>query len=341
MLRPVLRCLLASFFLLSTVSSAVAQDTIGLGDGSDGAFDLMAGSSSVNTYAAVTAAVSPGDTEVDVGSVAGLAVGDAALLWQTQTSSSVTLGAQSTIALDDGTVGNYDLIRIAGIAGNTVSFETPIQGTYGATGAQLVRVPEYTTFRVRDGATVTGTAWDGSKGGVIAFVATGSVTVDGTIDANVLGFRGGNRSVDRCGINADCTCGNDVNLAASAVDSNCWTGRIGEGLSSANAYGVCGVGNNTTGGGGGGHINGGGAGGGNGGVGSRGGDAWCSGSDTGGWGGQKVSGSLTDYLTLGGGGGGGQMNNTAAGNGGRGGGVVVIRRDSENAHPVVLRTACR
>ncbi|MCA9582090.1 MAG: hypothetical protein KC416_09870, partial [Myxococcales bacterium] len=313
------------FSFLAATSRTQAQDTIGFGDGSDGPLVLVAGATTVNTYAEVTTGSLPGGTSLELDSTAGFAAGDAVMVLQTQADLSAELGDQSVFDLTSSNVGNYELIRVAMVAGSTLTFETPLQGTYDDTGAQVIRVPEYTTVTVSLGATMTGTGWNGTTGGVVAFVATGAVAVDGTIRANSLGFRGGVKSANRCGLDNNCTSGNDANLDVDVEDPNCWTGRIGESIDNGRAFGVCGIGNLTNGGGGGGHINAGGAGGGNGGFGSVGGDAWSSGADTGGLGGVRLSGSVKSRATFGGGGGGGQQNNSNGGNGGRGGGFLFIR----------------
>jgi hypothetical protein len=212
-MTSLLRCLrsagvLTSFLVLTTAAATSigsAQDTIGTGNGSDGAL-VVAGTQTINVYTAITSAAAPGATTLSVGSAAGFAAGDAVLLWQVKDPDGFTLGDQTEIVLGtDTNAGSYELIRIDSIAGLDITFETPVQRTYDASGAQMVRVPEYTTVSVPDGATLTGTAWDGATGGVLAFVATGAVTVDGTVSMNGRGFRRGDKSQDRCGANNNCT----------------------------------------------------------------------------------------------------------------------------------------
>ena len=62
-------------------------------------------------------------------------------------------------------------------------------------GAQVIRVPQYTTLTVSTGASIVAPAWDGTTGGIVAMTARDGVTLSGTgkIDVSGLGFRGGAR----------------------------------------------------------------------------------------------------------------------------------------------------
>src|SRR5207244_9409520 len=59
----------------------------------------------------------------------------------------------------------------------------------------LMRVPNFGKLTIAAGKTVTAAAWDGLKGGVVAF-RTNALTLEGTIDARTLGYRGGRWSRD-------------------------------------------------------------------------------------------------------------------------------------------------
>ncbi|MBI4834075.1 MAG: hypothetical protein HY811_04550 [Planctomycetes bacterium] len=95
---------------------------------------------------------------------------------------------------DYANVGKYETKFISAINGNTLTFSQPISNTYGDASTQKImvqRVPNYTDVTINAGYVMTATAWDGTKGGVIFFKASGTVTVAGTISANGLGFLGG------------------------------------------------------------------------------------------------------------------------------------------------------
>ena len=52
-------------------------------------------------------------------------------------------------------------------------------------------MPEYTTVSVNPSSSLVAVPWNGATGGVVAFLATGTVTLSGSINANGAGFRGG------------------------------------------------------------------------------------------------------------------------------------------------------
>ncbi|HVX91346.1 MAG TPA: hypothetical protein VHC20_07065 [Candidatus Paceibacterota bacterium] len=57
---------------------------------------------------------------------------------------------------------------------------------------QVIRVPQYTNVTVT--GTLTAKAWDGQTGGVLAFIASGTVTLNADIDVSGKGFRGEDRN---------------------------------------------------------------------------------------------------------------------------------------------------
>ena len=215
--------------------------------------------------------------------------------------------------------------RSAGTA-TSISVTTPLANTYN-TGAnsrvqvisfRLLNASAYTTS-----ANITGVAWNGTIGGVIALRVGGDLTLNHAINANGLGFRGGTVSVNYYGGGTTCS------TIAPASSSN-QNGGKGEGIyavtSATQAYGTAKVLNG--GGGGGQDINGGGGGGGNYTAGGLGGIGWSCTSlnNASGQGGITLSVSISsNRVFMGGGGGGGQQNNSNATVGGAGGGIILIK----------------
>jgi len=97
--------------------------------------------------------------------------------------------------------GTWELASIAEVSGATVSLALDVAGTYGPTDNTdltdqiivLQRVPHYTDVTVSAGGTLTTTAWEDGGTGVLAFRATGQVTVEDTALITVAGrgFAGG------------------------------------------------------------------------------------------------------------------------------------------------------
>lgn len=185
------------------------------GDGSDGSPNAISGT--VNTYATCTGTA--GQTVLTTTLAAS--DGDQILVHQTQ---------HATAA------GTWEIVKVSSDGGATLNLYTALVNSY-TTGAQAVLIPQYTGGDI-SGA-VTGTAWNGSVGGIVALMSNGNLTVSGSITAPN-GFRGG-----------------------AAVTGSLVSGKQGEGVTgnpqsqsrSANANGAGGgvyqVGNDTPGGGGG------------------------------------------------------------------------------------------
>jgi hypothetical protein len=190
--------------------------------------------------------------------------------------------------------GRWERNEISSYTAGTINLANALQNTY-ATGAQVLVLKEYTDITIQAGKTLTAKAWNGTVGGILAYLASGTVTVEGNISANGCGFSGG----------AGGTSGDRRGTAG--------TSPLGVGSKGRN--------NNAQGGGGGnipgtqGDHGGGGA---NGTVGGQG-----SGSE-GGLGG--IVGGSADLTTLifGGGGGGGARWTTNGGAGGNCGGIVIL-----------------
>ncbi len=278
------------------VTNVAVTCTLG-GNGTAGAFP---GSGSING-AATTATGTAGTTAAAAPGASGLFnAGDVVLFHQSQ----------------GGTTGVWELNTVVSTTGAGVTLLQPLVNTYSA-GAQVLKVPQYNGAMNVTGA-LTAPAWNGSTGGILAFMDNNAVTVTGTINMSGSGFRGGGFA----------------NTAANC-DMHCQFGVQGESTLGAGTNGgntVAALMNNGAGGGGGGQGQdcGMGAGGAYGAVGAIG------GNNTGGTcsvgGGNSLGGvadgvaDLSGLLLFGGGGGeaGYDEDGTYPGSGGNGGGIVLI-----------------
>ena len=159
-----------------------------VGTGADGALSVAAGSTLVWDAGNPVTTIS-GDTVVVTGLVT-VAAGDEVLVINTHGSS----GRHAN-------VGSYEFLEVASVAGQTITLTAAPAVTFGETSntslagqeIQMVRVGNYTDVTLGASATITTDAWDGTSGGVIAFRATGTVSLasDARILADELGFAGG------------------------------------------------------------------------------------------------------------------------------------------------------
>ena len=224
-------------------------------------------SGTVNDYQAVST-FRPATQSVSVASSADFNLGDLVLIIQIQ-------GAEidETLTNNFGTINNYneagkyELQRICRISGNDIFFQNQFQNNYQASGKiQVVRVPEYPNGATLSGI-LTGSAWDGEKGGVLALKCTGTLNLGSMfIEMSGKGFRGGEALASGGG----CIFLSPTTQFTDRTSTNDRALK-GEGIANYIAGKECSRGPQANGGGGGNNHNGGGSGGSNYGIGGAGG----------------------------------------------------------------------
>ena len=150
--------------------------TAGDGNGTDGPYAPAANGMFPTTATSAQGLV--GMTSVTVGSSAGFAVGDRVLLHQAQ-------GAGA---------GAWEIGSIAARTAATLTLALPLQSSYSNTApnvAQAMRVAQYTNVSIVAPRVITAMPWNGQTGGIIAFLANGTVNITGTRRADGSGYRGG------------------------------------------------------------------------------------------------------------------------------------------------------
>lgn len=227
--------------------------------------------------------------------------GTAALTTLTATNASFAAGQVILIHQTQGTnAGQWERNTIQGYTAGTITLGTALIGTY-TTGAQVIVLPQYTNVTVNSGITWSAKAWNGTVGGILAFLASGTVTVTGTISAGLLG-PGGGFSSNNQGFRGNTTSG-------------------GQGEGTTGAGGTVNTTANGTGAGGGNSVNASGGGGGH----SASGTVGNATSGTPGAGGGTSGSADLTTLTFGGAGGTGAGTVSASGGaGGYGGGIVFV-----------------
>jgi MYXO-CTERM domain-containing protein len=311
--------------LACALPALAGPDNVGLGTGRTGAFTVPAPNTVVNSYAQVTAPLAPGDNAIQVSDATGFAAGDLVMVLQTTgIVPEPPSGGPGPVDVTNDPVGRWEFARLASVAGTTMNLTEPLIYSYAANVTQVIRVPEYTTVNNAGGRTIVPRAWDGSTGGVVAFLVQGTFTNFGQIVATRLGFREG-KPVDDASGTTGCT-GLDEPAPSGA--------QKGEGIA-ATRYGPAqtGRGRVANGGGGGVCYGAGGGGGGNGGTGGMGGntDLVADGNRAvGGEGGAALTFNPVNHLLMGGGGGAGHAFGVAPPfpSAGVGGGIIFIRAGS-------------
>ncbi|MFY0600080.1 MAG: VCBS domain-containing protein, partial [Cyclobacteriaceae bacterium] len=289
-------------------------------------------SGTVNEYAAVSNSSGSVVTVTNAGDIAGWTSGDKILLIQIKGTviDETNTSAYGDILSFDG-AGNYEFNTISSVSGNLITLDVPTCKTYlyDIHPVQVIRVPVYTDVTVN--GDITGQAWNGTTGGVIALEVSGTLTLSANIDASGIGFRGG-----------------DESSSSTAATVDLYVCDIADGRGGIKGEGIIEIpdaacrGKLANGGGGGNDHNSGGGGGGNYGTGGLGGDGWPTETGEGGVGGI----SLIEYYTeglprlfLGGGGGGGHQNNGATAPGSDGGGIIFLTAGTLNVTSTYTITA--
>ena len=84
---------------------------------------------------------------------------------------------------EGGTVGQWELNKISNYAPGTITTVLPLTYTY-ATKAQVLVMKEYNSININSGKTLTVKAWNGTVGGILAYLCSGTTLVTGNISAD-------------------------------------------------------------------------------------------------------------------------------------------------------------
>jgi hypothetical protein len=277
----------------------------------------------INQYSTVSSVNYPANA-VTVADPALFVVGDQVLLIQMQ---GATIDETNTSSFGNvssiGGAGSYELATVCDVSGNTLTLENSlVNADYNPAGKlQVVTVPEYSDARVT--AELTGEAWNGFSGGVLALSVTNELILDAPILMNGKGFRGGDfeNATSNCSFISEV----DDYFYSTPNDGG---GKKGESIAEYVNNKEYGRGPQASGGGGGNDHNSGGGGGANAGAGGAGGNNIstsflnCDGEYPGTGGNVPLLSS--NRIFLGGGGGAGEGNNGVGTSGGHGGGIVLI-----------------
>ena len=172
------------------------------GDGSDGALTISSDTTEVPIDSACTGTAGSYSLTATNGA---FAAGQVILIHQTQGS-----GA-----------GQWERNSIASYTVGTITLQTPLVGNY-VTGAQVRVMPQYTAVTINTGKTYTAKAWNGTTGGILAFICSGTINIIGNITASEKGFRGGNAgsNVDQYGDSGEGTGGASFNNVNNLANGN-------------------------------------------------------------------------------------------------------------------------
>ena len=216
--------------------------------------------------------------------------------------------------------GKWELNVIGAYVAGTITTKYPLCNTYtdsGSSQAQVIQLKQYNNFTQNSGHSLTAKAWDGNVGGIIAFLARGTVTITGAITATGKGFDGGTGRTYNSG-DFRAQCGENYSADSTYTDKVANGGGGGGTLGAAvDDYGA-------------------GGGGGNGTAGSAGNEQGY--GYAGGGGSTSGNAGMTLASFGGGGGGGGADESGSVGAGGDGGGIILIIGETVSISGVITST---
>ncbi|MFL5345144.1 MAG: adventurous gliding motility protein AgmC [Hyalangium sp.] len=335
-----MRCLgvLLSLGLGLAATPALAEaDVFELGNGQHGVLRVQQLGTSVNTSTALTAPAAAGGKALTVADVTGFAAGELVLVLQVYASGPApSSGTPGPLDLSSVDAGRWELARLESVAPGLLTLTAPLVSAFSSPGAQVVRVPEYTRVQILSSSSLVAPPWNGSSGGVLAFLSQDMVLNAGLISADGAGFRGGAFLFNRGQITGCTELDQPEDLGGARKGEGLFAGAPG---APTHGYGALG-----NGAGGGNCDEGGGGGGGHGGAGGQGGFTRVEdGSrDVGGRGGLALHYSPLTRMMFGGGGGAGagdsagKEGNTGT-SGAAGGGIIYIRARSLQGNQGIVR----
>lgn len=291
---------------------------ISYGDGRDGDRTLTTGATPITDCWPVVAGTG---ATVSLTVAAPLFSGDVLLLHQTQDVFATVPTSSPMFAVGDA--GLWETAVVASAGGTTVALQSALTHAYDSTGArraQSCRIRQYRDVTVRGPATLTARDWNGTSGGILAVMVSGTLTLTTGGLPGVAGALTASHNGFRAGIAVDS--GNVSDVTAETTPDQAG-GAKGEGLDGSH-FGLYGRGNAANGGGGGNGLYAGAGGGGGYGSGGAGGKQAQGAGDIAETAGRAGAGAgVADRILFGGGGGIGHAT-TEAGTGGVGGGVLLL-----------------
>ncbi|WP_338867188.1 Ig-like domain-containing protein [Myxococcus stipitatus] len=187
----VLTCAVA----LAALPAFAEADVFGLGSGRDKALTVQGHESRVvNSYAAVTAPLNKGAREIRVDTLQGFDDGDLVMVLQTRDVGPVPASSFMAFTLplfDESPVGLWELARVERAMGRSLMLTRPLLHDFAAPYTQVIRVPEFKSVTVHPLGEIKARAWNGTTGGVVAFLVDGTLHNNGVITASGAGFQQG------------------------------------------------------------------------------------------------------------------------------------------------------
>lgn len=121
--------------------------------------------------------------------------------------------------------GVWELNKIKTGGGSTsLELEYPLINNYlddgGNSQAQVFELKQFSALTIDATFTYSAVQWNGNTGGIIAFFVNGTMTVNGTLSASALGFRGGTGTNNNTAVQGEGASGPGTNVSPSSNNAN-------------------------------------------------------------------------------------------------------------------------
>jgi hypothetical protein len=140
--------------------------------------------------------------------------------------------------------GVWELNSVQSYALGNITTNAPLANTYASSGAnraQVLVVPQYSNVTVSASVTVSAKPWNGAVGGVLAFFANGTLTVNGNISGDGAGYAGGTSATSDNVTTGEGTVGPGVNNQRTANGNGGGAAQSGFGSSGGGGNGTAGI----------------------------------------------------------------------------------------------------
>ena len=153
-----------------------------IGDGRDGTL-VVSGTTTFSTAStSTTSSISVGQTQILVSNSAIFTAGDYVLFLDVYGSNA----------------GQWSMEQVSSVQSGVLNLENGVDSNGSTSTTWAVRVPQYTDVTINGTLEAPGYSGSGTPGsGLIVFMASGTVNVQGSISASGKGYRGGTRTYSR------------------------------------------------------------------------------------------------------------------------------------------------
>ncbi len=172
--------------------------------GVDGAKTITAANTVVNGYDILSAAATAGSRTIAGTTIANLSptglspLGPGSVVLIYQANGATIDGTDDTaawgIVTSYGSAGLYEYVTVGSVSGNTITIAAACHALTNSykVGAQIVRVPQYSSLTINAGASITATPWSANEasGGIVAIDVSGATAINGSINVTGDGFAG-------------------------------------------------------------------------------------------------------------------------------------------------------